>query len=76
MVLRLLEEEDLYGCGYDLEFSMGLLFMLLVGFHVHLYDWSLLMLPILLFIEPTSPDIAPRGLEHMTLRIYYLVNCL
>jgi hypothetical protein len=57
----------------DLEFSMGIVIILLVGFHVHLYDWSLLMLPILLLSNRFAGLSPPRGLELWTLRFTILL---
>jgi hypothetical protein len=52
----------------DPEFSMGIVFVLLIGFHVHLHDWSLLMLSILLASNHLAALSAPRGLQLWTLR--------
>ena len=57
----------------DLEFSLGIVVMLLVGFHVHLYDWTLLMLPILLLSNRFAGLSPPRGLELWTLRFTVLL---
>jgi len=57
----------------DLEFSLGIVVMLLVGFHVHLYDWSLLMLPILLLSNHFAELSPPRGLELWTLSFTILL---
>ena len=57
----------------NLEFSLGIVVMLLVGFHVHLYDWSLLMLPILLLSNRLAGYSPPRGLALWTLRFTVLL---
>jgi hypothetical protein len=57
----------------DLEFSMGIVVVLLVGFHVHLHDWSLLMLPILLVSNRLAALNPPLGLERWTLRFTVLL---
>jgi len=57
----------------DMEFSMGIVVVLLVGFHVHLHDWSLLMLPILLVSNRLAALNPPLGLELWTLRFTTLL---
>jgi Glycosyltransferase family 87 len=53
---------------HDLDFSIGIVVMLLVGLYVHLYDWALLMLPILLLSNRLAGLSRPRGLDLWTLR--------
>ncbi len=57
----------------DLEFSLGIVVMLLAGFHLHLYDWSLLMLPILLVSNHFAALSPKPGLPLWTLRFIVLL---
>ena len=57
----------------DLDFSIGIVVMLLIGFHVHLYDWSLLMLPILFLSNHFARLPLPRGRELWALRFTVLL---
>jgi len=61
------------GGDIDLEFSMTIVVVLLVGFHVHLHDWSLLMLPILLVSNLLAALNPPLGLERWTIRFTVLL---
>jgi hypothetical protein len=57
----------------DQEFSMGIVITLLVGFHVHFHDWSLLMLPILIVSDRLAQLHPPRGLALWALRFIALL---
>ena len=68
-----LSRKDNAATTIDLEFSLGIVAMLLVAIHLHLYDWSLLMMPILLLLNNYGAESAAGGRTLWTLRFTMLL---